>query len=72
MHHNTTLHNATTVMTMDIAPPTASERQNVETVRQRSTQQRNVRPKNIAVVDAKDHTPPGHMIVHIEMQREGD
>ena len=72
MHYSTTLHNATIVMTTDIAPPTASERQNVETVYQRSTQQWNVRAKNIAVVDAKDHTLPGHRIVLIEMQREGD
>ena len=72
MHHSTTLHNATIVTTTDIAPPTASERENVEIVHQRGTQQRNVRAKNIAVVDAKDHTLPGHRIVCIEMQREGD
>ena len=72
MHHSTTLYNATIVMTTDIVPLTASETQNVEIVHQRSTQQRNVRAKDIAVVDAKDHTLPGHRIVHREMQREGD
>jgi len=57
---------------MDIVPPTASKRQSAEIVHQRSTQQRNVRAKNIVVSDAKAHTQPGHRIAHIEMQKEGD
>jgi len=53
-------------------PPTASERQNAEIVHQKSTQQRNVRAKNIVVADAKAHILPRHGIARIEMLKEGD
>jgi len=71
-HHSFTSCNVKIVTTTDIVPPTASERQNAEIVHQRSTRQRNVRAKNIVVVDAKAHTLPGHRIARIEMQKEGD
>ena len=72
MHHSFTSYNVTIVTTTDIMPPTVIERQNAETVHRRSTQQQNVRAKNIVVVGAKAHTLPGHRIAHIEMQKEGD